>query len=204
MLDNQSVDWSTDPALHTVIGSDLWDLGLHGRLESQRIMTPSRYIMEHWIVPATAAELSELHTMPTQPEQASEPAFALVRWPSVEKYNHMLTLGHRTGAMVLDHRTRKIEKYSASGDFQSEPIEEFEHWPELHIPVNHQFLDYYSTRSVISMFKYAVEHDGHRLNLTQASWAPPVYGAAVFDRVNRPVVAQLSLLTGQVRYYYSD
>ena len=208
MFDNHSIDWYADPLLHTTIGPDMWDLGLHAQLETQDTMMPSRYIMEHWIVPATAADLDQLVLTPVQSIGGadSQPQHRIqsVTWPSVAVYNQLLTLGHRTGSMVIDHAARRLEKYTAAGDFYSEPIEEFEHWPELHIPVNHQFLDYYSNRSVLSMIRYAVEHGGHRLNLTQASWAPPVHGAAVLDQVNQPVVAQLSLLTGQVHYYYSD
>lgn len=209
MFNNHSIDWHADPALRTAIGPDMWDLGLHAQLETQDIMTPSRYIMEHWIVPATAEELDQLELTPVHaaincPESELLHRIHQVTWPSTGVYNRLLTLGHRTGSMIIDHSARRLEKYTAAGDFYSEPIEEFEHWPELHVPVNQQLLDYYSTRPVISVFRYAVEHAGHRLNLAQLTGLPPVHGAAVLDQVNQSVVARLSLLTGRVCYYDPD
>jgi hypothetical protein len=223
MINNSAPDWLLAATQKLPIGADLWCSGLHARLVSDSELVPSRFRMEHWMVPVRE---SERNTLTTTTEPASpghlapdpdRPGDYLIVpgsvpqtsvWPvcwsnTTDQYHAMIQAGHVTSTFTIDHQRGQIQK-NWSTDHSTDLVDNFADWVELHIPVNSQFLDYYSGRMMLSMFRYAVEHNNSRLYLSESGWTAPRSGAVLLDHETRALVAILSLTSGQVQYYYQD
>lgn len=223
MTASPDLDWLQEATQQLPIGPDLWCQGLHHELVHNTELVPSRFRMEHWMVPVRAQELSQLTLRPDDvtpdiqvPDSAYPGDWKLaagtvastsihsVNWgDDCELYEKLLSAGHATCSFTIDHAQRRITR-QWNTDHNSESVADFGDWTEFHIPVNSQFLDYYSTRPMISIFRYSVEHQNSKLYLTRAVRTPPRSGSVLLHNETRPLVAILSLTSGQVRYYYQE
>jgi hypothetical protein len=218
-----SIDFLLEAAKQLPIGPDLWCQGLHSELGKTATLVPSRFRVEHWMVPIRESERDALQLASTAvipdrfgpdpdrpgdrcifPGTGPENQIWPVCWPNTtDQYHAMIQAGHVTSTFTIDHQRGQIHK-NWSTDHSIDLVDNFADWVELHIPVNSQFLDYYSGRMMLSMFRYAVEHNNSRLYLSESGWSPPQMGTVLLDHETRPLVAILSLISGQVQYYYVE
>jgi hypothetical protein len=224
MINNSAPDWLLAAAHELPIGPDLWCQGLHSELGKTATLVPSRFRVEHWMVPIRESERDALQLASTAvipdrfgpdpdrpgdrcifPGVGPENQIWPVSWHNnTSQYHAMIQVGHVTSTVVVDHANQQLQTNWSTGSQKIDQIEEYWHWVDLHIPVNSQFLDYYSGRMMLSMFRYAVEHNNSRLYLSESGWGPPKMGTVLLDHETRPLVAILSLISGQVQYYYVE